>query len=425
MQEKKTAEATDIAVAKHLFERVARMGKYDLPGLSQWGQSLGEFCGDLIMSAPRPSGGVNILIGDFIGRGLPAAVAALPVAEVFYGMTEKGFGLSDIIEEINKKLLFILPEGLFCAACLIELEQEGKMLAIWNGGFPDLLVLDKNSQIKHRIPSSHTPLGVNETEKTDLDTVFVEVEAGDKVFCYTDGIINSLDQNRGIFGQQQVEKLLLQDAELSTLSAAISAHTLNAEQADDMTLLELDISAIQNYDAELSGNGSQISFPPAQWQVDFDFSAEVLKQLDLVPMVINMLMQIQAPHEHKQRIYTVLAEMLSNALEHGVLKLDSGMKESINGFADYYALRAERLAELKNAYIKISLNHEPYEEGGKLLIRVEDSGEGFDYQRQARGLAENTDDFCGRGHGLLLQLCSEYSVSGKGNIADAAYIWTQ
>jgi len=116
---------------------------------------------------------------------------------------------------------------------------------------------------------------------------------------------------------------------------------------------------------------------------------------------------------------------LSNALEHGVLKLDSGMKESINGFADYYALRAERLAELKNAYIKISLNHEPYEEGGKLLIRVEDSGEGFDYQRQARGLAENTDDFCGRGHGLLLQLCSEYSVSGKGNIADAAYIWTQ
>jgi len=425
MPEKKRVEAADIAVAKHLFERIARMGKYDLPGLTRWGQSLGEFCGDLIMSAPRPSGGVNILIGDFIGRGLPAAVAALPVAEVFYGMTEKGFGLSDIIEEVNKKLLFILPEGLFCEACLIELEQEGKMLAIWNGGLPDLLVLDKNSHIKHRVPSSHTPLGINETEKADLDTVFVEVEAGDKVFCYTDGIINSLDQNKESFGQQQVEKQLLREAKLSTLSASISAHTLNAEQVDDMTLLELDISAIQNYDAELLGEGSQISFPPAQWQVGFDFSAEVLKQLDLVPMLINMLMQIQAPHEHKQRIYTVLAEMLSNALEHGVLKLDSKMKESINGFADYYALRAQRLAELKNAYIKISLNHEPYGQGGKLVIRVEDSGEGFDYQRQARGLAENTDGFCGRGHGLLLQLCSEYSASGKGNIANATYIWTQ
>ena len=108
MPEKKPVEAADIAVAKHLFERIARMGKDDLPGLTRWGQALGEFCGDLIMSAPRPSGGVNILIGDFEGRGLPAAVAALPVAEVFYGMTEKGFGLSDIVEEINKKLLFIL-----------------------------------------------------------------------------------------------------------------------------------------------------------------------------------------------------------------------------------------------------------------------------------------------------------------------------
>jgi len=425
MSETKMVEAADIVVAKHLFERIARMGKYDLPGLARWGQPLGEFCGDLIMSAPRPSGGVNILIGDFIGRGLPAAVAALPVAEVFYGMTEKGFGLSDIIEEINKKLLFILPEGLFCAACLIELEQEGKMLAIWNGGLPDLLVLDKNSQIKHRVPSSHTPLGVNETEKADLDTAFVEVEAGDKVFCYTDGIINSLNQNKENFGQQQIEKLLLQQAKLSVLSDSITTHTMNAEQVDDMTLLELDISAIQNYDAKLSNSGSQISFPPAQWQVDFDFSAVVLKQLDLVPMVINMLMQIQAPHEHKQRIYTVLAEMFSNALEHGVLKLDSSMKESINGFTDYYALRAERLAELEKAYIKINLNHAPYEQGGKLVIRVEDSGDGFDYQQNSKGLADNTDNLCGRGHGLLMQLCSEYSVSGKGNITTATYIWTQ
>jgi len=141
-------------------------------------------------------------------------------------------------------------------------------------------------------------------------------------------------------------------------------------------------------------------------------------------MVINVLMQIQAPHEHKQRIYTVLAEMFSNALEHGVLKLESKMKSSTNGFADYYALRARRLAELDNAYIKISLSHKPFEQGGKLEIHIEDSGEGFDYQQQTKDLAANMDGFCGRGHGLLLQLCSEYSVSSKGNIANAVYIWT-
>jgi len=422
MQEKMTVQSTDVAVAKHLFERIERMGQYELPGLTAWTQVLGEFCGDLVMSAPRPSGGINILVGDFIGRGLPAAVAALPVAEVFYGMTEKGFGLSDIIEEINKKLLFILPEGLFCSACLIELEQEGKMLAIWNGGLPDLLVLDQDSNIKHRIPSSHIPLGVNETGKADLDTAFVEVEAGDKVFCCTDGVINSLSHKNEAFGQQRVEQLLKQGAELSKLSGAVAKHIINTEQIDDMTILELDIRAIQNYDAELVDEGSQISFPPANWQVDFNFSAEVLRQLDLVPMVVNILMQIQAPHEHKQRIYTVLAEMCGNALEHGVLELESSMKESANGFAEYYALRAERLAELENAYIKISLKHEPYEQGGKLIICVEDSGEGFDYLQHTKDLANNTA-LCGRGEALLQQLCSEYSYCGKGNISNAVYIW--
>jgi len=422
--EDKQIHSADIIVAKHLFDRIERMGKYDLPGLSFWQQSLGEFCGDLVMSAPRPSGGINILIGDFVGRGLPAAVAALPVAEVFYGMTEKGFGLSDIIEEINKKLLFVLPDELSCSACLIELEQEGKMLAIWNGGLPDLLVLDQHSNIKHRIPSSHIPLGVNETEKADLETAFVEVESGDKLFCCTDGVLNALNLDKTSLGQEAVEQLMQQGADLETLSTLVAAHTLNAVQSDDMTALELDITAIQSYDTTLSIHDAQVSFPPANWQVDFNFSADVLKQLDLVPMVVNMLMQIQAPHEHKQRIYTVLAEMCSNALEHGVLKLESSMKESANGFAQYYALRSERLAELDNAHIKISLAHEPCEQGGKLQIRVEDSGDGFDYQHHASSLAGNKDKLCGRGEALLRQLCSDYFFSGKGNIVNATYIWT-
>lgn len=423
MQEYKAVQDAEIAVTKHLFERIARMGKYDLPGLTVIRQEMGSFCGDLILSAPRPSGGVNILLGDFVGRGLPAAVGALPVAEVFYGMTEKGFGLSDIIEEINKKLLFILPRGLFCAACLIELEQEGKMLAIWNGGLPDLLVLDKESNIKHRVSSAHIPLGVSKTEKIDLETVFVEVEEGDKVFCCSDGLVNALDQNNIAFGQQKIERLLIQGTDLEKLASTVEEYIADTSQTDDVTLFELDISQIQNYDATSLKNSVQVSFPPSQWQVDFNFSAHVLRQVDLVPLLINMLMQIQAPHEHKQRIYTVLAELCSNALEHGVLQLESSMKKSANGFADYYALRGQRLAELEDAYIKISLKNEPCEQGGKLTIRVEDSGEGFDYEQRAHNLAENKK-LCGRGEGLLQQLCSEYFFSGKGNIVHAVYLWS-
>jgi len=414
----------ELALTSHLLEKISGMKKLSLPGLTIWQQEkdTGNFSGDIVLSAPRPSGGINILLGDFVGRGLPAAVGALPVAEVFYGMTEKGFGLSDIIEELNQKLLFVLPDGLFCAACLMELEEQGKMLAVWNGGLPDLLILDQHAKIKERVPSSHIPLGIHGTNKVDLDTVFIEVDAGDKVVFYTDGVINAENAQGEKFGSQKLESLLLQGSDFLTIQQSLLEHTTDTNQVDDISLAELDISVMQTFDAEIATDLNQVSLPPAYWKAEFEFSAQVLRTVDLVPLLINVLIHIQAPHEHRQRVYTVLAEIFSNALEHGVLKLQSSLKKNANGFAEFYAQRAQRLAELEEGYINISLSHQPSNDGGILTIRIEDSGDGFDYNQHAIDLAGNKT-LCGRGEGLLNTLCKHYEYSGKGNIITADYHW--
>lgn len=180
---------------------------------------------------------------------------------------------------------------------------------------------------------------------------------------------------------------------------------------------------MQTYKGETSVEPTQISLPPAHWQAEFEFSAQVLRSVDLVPLLVNVLIHIQAPYEHRQRIYTVLAEIFSNALEHGVLQLQSSLKKSVNGFTEYYAQRAQRLAELEEGHINISLSHQPSNDGGILTIRVEDSGDGFDYNQHAKDLAENTT-LCSRGEGLLKKLCKHYEYSGKGNIITADYHWT-
>jgi two-component system, HptB-dependent secretion and biofilm response regulator len=415
----------ELALTSHLLEKISGMNKFPLPGLSVWQQEkdADNFSGDIVLSAPCPSGGVHILLGDFVGRGLPAAVGALPVAEVFYGMTEKGFGLSDIIGEINQKLLFVLPKGLFCAACLMELEEQGKMLAVWNGGIPDVLIMDQHANIKGRVSSSHIPLGIHSTSKVDFDTVFIEVDAGDKVVFYTDGAINAENAQGEKFGTQNMERVLLQGNAFQAIQQSLLEHTADTNQVDDISLAELDILAMQTYDGETSAGLNQMNLPPAHWQAEFEFSAQVLRSVDLVPLLVNVLMHIQAPYEHRQRIYTVLAEIFSNALEHGVLQLPSSLKKSANGFAEYYALRGQRLAELEDAYINISLSHRPKNDGGILTVRVEDSGNGFDYNQHVKDLAENKT-LCSRGEALLKKLCKHYEYSGKGNIITADYHWT-
>ena len=139
------------AVAEHVLNRIEQMGVTALPGLSISNQSVGNFNGDISLCAYTPSGGVRFLLADFTELGLHVAVTALPLAELFYSMTRKGFGLSDIIEEINKKLFFVLPDELYCNACLLELEEGNKLLTVWNGGMPDVQVYGALSELKHTV----------------------------------------------------------------------------------------------------------------------------------------------------------------------------------------------------------------------------------------------------------------------------------
>src|SRR5690554_4978472 len=79
-------------VARRVFDNVAHTGCLDAPNIRYHASPLSVFNGDVLFAAQRPGGGTLIFLGDFTGHGLPAAIGAMPVAEIFYGMATKGFG---------------------------------------------------------------------------------------------------------------------------------------------------------------------------------------------------------------------------------------------------------------------------------------------------------------------------------------------
>lgn len=180
---------------------------------------------------------------------------------------------------------------------------------------------------------------------------------------------------------------------------------------------------LQQSDLAEVAASQQSSLPTAHWDVDFNFDAATLRTIDIVPLLLDSAMQIQALHEHRQRLHTILAELCSNALEHGLLKLDSTLKQSADGFTEYYELRGQRLAELKDGFINVSLSYCLETEGGKLMIKITDSGDGFDCQHQAKKIG-NDMSLYGRGESLLDKLCHEFYYSAAGNIAHAVYRWS-
>ena len=105
------------------------------------------------------------------------------------------------------------------------------------------------------------------------------------------------------------------------------------------------------------------------------------------------------------------------------MRLSSDLKVDPAGFAKYYQLRQEGLDNLTAGFVEFNFEHTPTAEGGSLLIRVIDSGSGFDYDDDDDVLKAGDGNFHGRGLPLVASLCKYARHRGSGNQFEALFQW--
>ncbi len=411
-------------VARRLFDKIVHRGSLDAPWIRYLISPQAVFNGDLLVAAPRPGVGLHLMLGDFTGHGLPAALGAIPAAEIFYSMTAKGFSIGDIVDQINTRLCRILPTGVFMAATLLELDVSDGSLWVWNGGNPDVLVANAGG-VRERVGSDHLPLGIAPSERVGLDVRRVDVADGDRVYAYSDGVIEATDEGGALFGDKRLEDCIASAGPENAFTAigfALDAFRSDGEQSDDITLVELRVdpaaAAAAAAGAEQPGQApvSPLRREKLPWRTELQLDAAALREVDPLPILLNTLSELQGFEGHQQTLYTVLSELYANALEHGVLRLDSTLKRPGGGFGGYYRLREQRLETLTQGRVCIAIEHDP---AGRLRIEVDDSGSGFDHaaQRPAPGAGQAH----GRGIALVESLCRELRFEAGGSRAVAIY----
>jgi len=412
-------------VAKKLFSNIVHSGSLDAPNIKHVISPMSIFNGDLLLAAYSPSGGLFIMLGDFTGHGLNASIGALPVSEIFYGMVAKGYSIGDIVSEINTKLKKILPTGLFCASSVVEFDPKYQTISIWSGGVPDTIIFHPDHGIRLKITPKHVPIGILGPTAFDRSVEMYPLVEGDRVILYTDGVIEAENPQREMFGQTRLDHCFSQGSNPETLFDIVLEDLSNflagSKQSDDTTLIEIWCDpnhSIVHHDDETKAR----SKPPMDWKMNLSLGAEALKSVDPLPILTQTVMEIQGIIEHRERIYTVLAELFSNALDHGILGLDSVLKQSAEGFAQYYMQREQNLDNLKDGFVNIYLTHTCEGDLGCLRIFIEDSGPGFDFENRKKCMQNNVGH-SGRGIPLIENLCSEIRYEGKGNQVVALYEW--
>ncbi|MAZ44141.1 MAG: hypothetical protein CMF48_03060 [Legionellales bacterium] len=158
------------------------------------------------------------------------------------------------------------------------------------------------------------------------------------------------------------------------------------------------------------------------WSVSFELTKKELPHINPVPFVNALFSRSPIFHEKSSLLTTVIAEMYSNAIEHGVLGLNSDLKKSPDGIVEYYEAREKKLNDLSSGYVKISLTNEfTPERKGMLIATLEDSGKGFDFEKTLSTSKSESTKYFGRGFKLIRDVCSGLDFKSNGSQVTVHY----
>lgn len=416
--------------ARVFIEQFTALGKISDPCVRFLLKPAESFSGDLIAFARAPDGCLHALLADSAGHGLTAALAVIPITHPFYQMTAKGFDIVSILNELNGRVRDYLPLPRFVAAAVLSINPDTGIIQVWNGGLPPVLVVNEDG-VLHSFKSRQLPLGVVSGAEFDTSLEYYNL-AGQpaKVLMCTDGATEIRAGDNQMLGQSGLLQRAMKArfAELfDRLVETIEAQLAGAQPSDDIALIAIDCPAavitepsipqVKQADVKAAActHGESMT---SMWDFSLLLKAEQLKRLDVVPFLLGIVRQIE-DGQADSRLFLVLSELFNNALDHGLLKLDSTLKNQPDGMELYFTQRTKRLADLETGQIALRFERLLGESCACLKVSLTDSGEGFDFAKVLLcDLAANQQRH-GRGIGLLLGICDSLQYFGNGSEVEA------
>ena len=230
----------ELSIAREIQQALVPQGLRDYPhfSIAEVYQPCEEVGGDYFDVFPMSDGRVALLIADVAGKGLGAALLTTMLQGALSGMT-LGVDPVKVFNHVNRFLCDRAAVGR-CATMFLGLLAPDGALEFVRAGHPSPLLLRRGS-VSELYSTGSLPIGlVGEVSYTSST---IQLEAGDTLLLYTDGVTEAEDQDRNLFEDGQLKEVFSQhqDSSLETLKNgilnAVEKFTCGASQSDDVTLL--------------------------------------------------------------------------------------------------------------------------------------------------------------------------------------------
>lgn len=236
----------ELATSGQIINALVDSGARGISGLSSWAEAMGHFSGDSWFYKVLDNGRIYVLLCDFTGHGLPAAIGTVFVADLFRSMTSKSFDAIDILNEINGKMHHILPTGRYCAAVMADFDPSEMNLKIWNCGLPEALIVNQSRQLIKKIPSTSVPLGVM-SGNVRCDPVEINVQQGASIIIYSDGITEAENPSGEMYSDERllvcVENIKKDSEICKEIQNSVEDFMDGTQPTDDISLVVLNFNS--------------------------------------------------------------------------------------------------------------------------------------------------------------------------------------
>lgn len=185
---------------------------------------------------------IGIALGDAASKGVAAAAEAMYISGALRMATTFEIKISPLMKRMNKLVNKIFSDDKFTSLFYGELstDQTGLFLYANAGHNPPIFLKRKSKKVKYLLPTG-TVLGPAPESTYNVENI--NFEKGDVLLIYSDGIIESSDENGVGFGEERLLKVLNESKHLAPKEIAllilenVNKFSANGKYSDDKTVV--------------------------------------------------------------------------------------------------------------------------------------------------------------------------------------------
>jgi PAS domain S-box-containing protein len=185
-----------------------------------------------------------LLIGDVSGHGVAAGTMVSAAKAGVYPLIHEGItNPSELLRLLNETMLATAQQSLLMTMACVSLDARTGKLLFANAGHVLPYLWRHNQQSWEMLEASGLPLGKNIDADYLSSAIELTMEVGDRLFLFTDGLVEEESPSGEAFGYERLEDILNQCGEIDAdeireyLMEALAFHCETEAFTDDVTIM--------------------------------------------------------------------------------------------------------------------------------------------------------------------------------------------